>query len=425
MRAWMLLLGFVVGCGTSTSPDVANVMGSRGEGAVKEAAIPREVAPLLEKGAFAQAVEALTAMIEKSPRDDALFSLRASANHRLGQNGLAIADMDQAILLNPRDARLYNNRGFMRLALEQYQPAQADFDKAIELAPAYKNALNNRGLLQVAQSRFDEAILEFNRALEIDDRYLDAYNNRGFAELQLGQIAKALTDFNVVIDLDPNYVNGYTNRGLLRAEAGDYENAAIDFTQAMMLDPLNPKYYVHRRDIYRKQGEYRKAIEDEKKILWLEEYHLLTAEIAASRRPVEELIERAEHFFRVQNYEKALEDLNRALEFDGQSARALVVRAGVHLKRKALRDAQTDAEAALAVLPTDEAHSILGEILLELGDYDRAIENFVRARRTDETVAEAHYGKAKKLEAEGQLDKAKSSLDQALALDPDIEARLR
>jgi tetratricopeptide (TPR) repeat protein len=337
----------------------------------------------------------------------------------------ALSDIDRAIELNPNDAKHFNNRGFMRMGMEQFQAALVDFDKAIELAPRYKNAFNNRGLLFIAQKRFEDAIVQFNRAIEIDDQYLDAYNNRGFAETESGQAAKALDDFNVVIELNPKYVNAYNNRGLLLAQAGDYENALLDFTRAMMLDPMNPKYYEHRQEVYRKQGEYRKAMDDEKKYDWLVEYHLLTAEIAAATNPVDELIQRAEHFLEINDLDKAVDDLNRALSLDAKSSQALVIRAGIFLKQKSPATAQADAEAALAIAPSEQAYSILGDVFLGRGDYDRAIEYFARAHRIDESVADAYYGKSKLLESQGQSEQAKTNLEQALALDPDVERRLR
>ena len=421
---WMLVLGLLVGCNRGSTPTVVVDSPQVTTTSVSETSVPPEVEALFASGDLAQAIEALTSLIEKTPQDDNLYALRATANHRLGNHDLAMTDADQAIQLSNRDAKLYNNRGFMRLGMEQFPAALADFNKATELAPEYKNAFNNRGLLFIAQQKFAEAIVDFNRAIEIDKNYVDAYNNRGFAEFESGQIAKALDDFNIVISLNPEYVNAYNNRGLLRAREGDFENAMLDFTQAMILDPLNPKYYEHRRDVYLKQGEFRKAVEDEKKITWLIEYHELSAEIAATIHPVDLLIERAQLFIRVYDFEKALTDLDRAVALASDSAPARLARASVHLERKSLVEAKADADASLAIRPTEEAYSILGDIYLGQGDYDHAIENFVRAQRFDESVAEAYYGKSKELEKKGQIEQAKTNLDQALALDPDIESRL-
>jgi tetratricopeptide (TPR) repeat protein len=364
-------------------------------------------------------------MITANPQDSNLYSYRASAFHRQGKESDALSDYDHAISINPQDAKLHNNRGFIYLGIEKLNEALADFNTATALDPRYINAFNNRGLLFIAQKRYADAITQFNCAIEIDSQYVDAYNNRGFAEYELGKIEQALDDFNQAIKLNSNYVNAFNNRGLLRARAGDYENAVADFTHAMMIDPLNLKYYEHRRDVYRRLGVLDKARADEKKIAWLIEYHQVTAEMTRSVQPVQQLIQRSRLFLQVNDDENAMRDVEQALAIDAQSAEALAVRASVHLQQRLLNEAKMDALASLQIEPSEQAHSILGDVFLKQRNYDQAIENFSLARRVDQDVAKAYFAKAKQLEELGQAEQAKDSLQQAIVLDPDVESRLR
>ena len=418
--SWLVMLGLVWGCSEAPHPPLVV------KNAVQpEEAIPAEIAELFERRELVQAIELLTIMIEKQPTDAKLYSWRSTAKHHLGRHDDAIADLDRSIALNPQDARLFNNRGFMQLGMERFEAALSDFDQAAQRSERFANVYNNRGLVYIATQRFDDAIEQFNRAVEIDPQYIDAYNNRGFAELEAGQIEQALDDFNVAIQLNDKYVNAFNNRGLLRARAGDFENAAVDFTQAMMLDPLNPKYYQHRREVYLKQGFPDKALADEKKWGWLMRFHQLGAKIANSVAPVAELTERANHFLEVNDLERARDDLDRAISLDPQSAIALAARAAVHLQQKSMDLAKTDAEASLAIEPLHQAYSVLGDVFLSRGDYDRAIQNFAHARRVDTSVAEAYYGKSKELADKGEIDQSRETLQQALVLDPDVEHRLQ
>ena len=418
--AWMLVLGCFMGCGSATQSTTAVNDANH-----QEVVIPEEVAALFERGEFAQAVEKLTAMIEKQPRDENLYALRSTAYHQTGRFVEAIADLDRAIALNDHDAKLFNNRGFIHLGMEQFDAALADFDRATQLSEKFTNPYNNRGLLHIARQRYEDAITQFNRAIEINPQYVDAYNNRGFAELEAGRIEQALDDFNLAIRLDGKYVNAFNNRGLLRARAGDFENAVIDFTQAMMLDPLNPKYYQHRCEVYLRQGFIDKAIADDKKLAWLLELHQWGAKVAASTNPVQELTQRANHYLQVNDLDNALRDLNRAVTLDDRSATALAARANLYLRKKMISKARADAEASLAIEPAQEAYSVLGDVYLSLGDYDRAIENFAQARRVDPSVAEAYYAKSKELAEKGDVEQAQVTLQQALVLDPDIQSRVR
>ena len=418
--SWLLMAVMLVGCGgQSASPPVANSGGSGNEG------VPAEVASLIERGETEQALSKLGELISQKPRDAVLYSVRATIRHRLGQNDEAIADLNSAIELNDKDARFHNNRGFVLLGMQQFPEALKDLDRATELIPDYPNAFNNRGLLYIAQSRYSEAIDQLDQALKFDPNYVDAYNNRGFAALQAGHFEAALTDFNTAMKINPKYVNAYNNRGLLRLRAGDLENAAIDFTEAMMLDPLNPKYYQHRREVYVRLSAFDKAGADEQKFVWLERLGQLNSLAAKNLSDSEILIQRARHHLKVDDDDKAVRDLDRALTINPRSASALVVRATIRERWKQYQQALSDAEAALAIEPSQAAFSARGDACLGLKDYDRAIESFAEARRIDPAVAEAYYRKSQILQTSGEAERAAETLERALALDPDIQNRLR
>ena len=102
-----------------------------------------------------------------------------------------------------------------------------------------------------------------------------------------------------------------------------------------------------------------------------------------------------------------------------------MTRASLYLRKKMIPEAKIDAEASLAIEPAFEVYSVLGDVYLSLGDYDRAIENFARARRVDPSVAEAYYAKSRELARNGDAAQAQVTLEQALVLDPDVENRLR
>jgi tetratricopeptide (TPR) repeat protein len=89
------------------------------------------------------------------------------------------------------------------------------------------------------------------------------------------------------------------------------------------------------------------------------------------------------------------------------------------------QNALSDADAALKIEPSQEAQSLRGDAFLALKEFDKAITCYEESRRIDAAVAEAYYRKAKIQQASGQEDAAKETLERAVALDPDVEDRLR
>lgn len=414
----LILVLIATGCGQGAKPKVASAP-------FAAEPLPPEIAGLMEQGDFEAALAKITQMISQQPKDATLYSIRSSVFHRQGNSDEAVADLNRAIELNPKDARLFNNRGFVLMGLQKFSESQADFDKATELAPEYSNPFNNRGLLMIAKGQYASAIEQLEQALRLDPNYVDAYNNRGFAYFQSGNADSALADFNTAIKLNPKYVNAFNNRGLLRAQVGDLENAILDFTKAMMLEPLNPKYYEHRSVVYRKLSEVDQALADESRHDWLMKLQELTSAVLAKPKDPAPLVQRARHHLTADDVNKAMDDAQQALKLDAKSVDALLVRGRIYLDWSEYQKALADADAVIATQPRQEGYSLRGDAYLGLKDYDKAIENYAESRRIDASVAEAYFRKSQILQASGQQEAATDNLQRAVALDPEIENRLR
>lgn len=432
----LLVIVTCLGCGAAKTPEVVSTPASSDAAAqlespnldAKSAANlpwPAELTEAVRDRNITAAISLVTREIESAPQQPAWYRLRGGLYHQSGTNDLAAEDFSKAIELSPREAALYNNRGFVLLSLQQFAGAKQDLDEAIRLNPEYAQAYNNRGLLLIAQQKYSEAVVQFNRAIEIDPEYVDAYNNRGFSRLQLRQLETSLGDFNTVLKLRPDYVNGFNNRGLLKAWAGDYTSAIADFTHAMTLDSLNPKYYQHRREVYLKLGHLDQAQADQNKIKWLQQLADWNARLARSPEDAGLYVERAKHYRKGRDDEKAARDIAAALDKSPQFLPGLLFRGQMDLEKKRYDDVVAGCTEILERDPVPAAFSLRGDALLAQRKYDAALADFAACRRIDPAVAEAHLLKSRELQQAGQKEAADEQLAQALALDPSVEDRLR
>jgi len=375
----------------------------------------------IRRGLPGPAIESLSQAIGVDPDNSRAYALRAGVYVALGENANALADFSAAIRLNPQNAKLYNARGFFFMARQQLDRAEADFNQAIRLDAQFKQGLNNRGLVKLARGEFEAAVTDFDLALAVDREYLDARNNRGYAKLRLGQHDAAIADFDKAISADKSYHNAHNNRGLAHYQKEDYAAAVDDFTRAIELQRFDSKYYRHRREALIKLDRTQEALQDAEQLVWLQNLITLNKKVVRAPRDVSLYLDRAAFYFKANETEMAIKDLNLAQRLSPGNPVVLTRRAIVWAAMEMYRNAVNDSSESIRIQPSQQAFSIRGDAYLELGETRKAIDDYEKAKRIDATVAEAYLRHSKDLEQQGDQDAAQKALQQAYLFDPTLK----
>jgi tetratricopeptide (TPR) repeat protein len=124
-------------------------------------------------------------------------------------------------------------------------------------------------------------------------------------------------------------------------------------------------------------------------------------------------------YLNLDEYDKAIADLNKAIQLDPKSAPAHNA-LGVALDRQGKRDeALAEYRKAIELDPNGAyAHSNLGIALRDQGKLEEAIAECRKAIALDPTFAPAHCGLGATLAKQGKLDEAIAECRKAIALDP-------
>ncbi len=220
---------------------------------------------------IAESVEIYDELIESSPEEGRLYTLRASAWWARGDEQRALADFDKAIEVGYRRPHAYSSRGLFHAMLGNYEKAIADYNMAIEQGAKDASPYINRAAVYMSQQkhdlavkdytkaatmepqnpgifqqravawklagRFDMAIADFGKVIELDPKSVAAWMGRGFVWFQKREYQKAIDDFSTAIELAPNLAQAHNNRGYNRQMLDDYENALADYNQAIRLAP--------------------------------------------------------------------------------------------------------------------------------------------------------------------------------------------
>ncbi|KAK5045234.1 TOM (translocase of outer membrane) complex component [Exophiala bonariae] len=298
--------------------------------------------------------------------------LKAAGNKAYGSKDYnkAIDLYGQAILLKP-DPVFYSNRAAAYNAISDYEKVVEDTTAAISMNPEYIKALNRRAHAYEHLGYLSEALLDYTASCIID-----SFQNEGTAqsvERLLKKVAekkgKAIlagkknrlpsatyvsnylqsfrpqplpTDLEESVELEENTGKGQLQRGLIaltKKTAEAYETASKAFKEAITLGDL---------------GEH-------------EAYALSM---------------RATFLYLEGDLEKALEDLNKAIELQPSLTQAHIKRASMHLEAGDKDLAAQGFEQAIAQNKDDpdiyyhraQLHFILGEYADAAKDYQKSID---------------------------------------------------
>ena len=221
------------------------------------------------------------------------------------------------------------------------------------------------GFSAYTSQEYSDAIYEYSVAISKAPNYIDAHFFRAKCFMEMKQFDKADKDYSRMLEIDPARVELKYDRSIARYKLGAYESALKDITTAIEWAGKDPAtktilslYYFHQGCIHKKLGDYKAAITDFLHALELEYY---------DKYPI--YLNCAEARISLQQYEKAINDCNFAMEFMDTN--------------------RWDAKIRLARI-----HCNLGIAQRELRQYDQAMDNFNKALKVcpDDAVTMVNRG---------------------------------
>ena len=116
---------------------------------------------------------------------------------------------------------------------------------------------------------------------------------------------------------------------------------------------------------------------------------------------------RAVAYMRKNELDKAITDLNRALNLDAKNVFALSVRGEVHIRASRYDRAVTDLTEALKLQPTHStALSNRGHVYVTMGDYERAKQDLDKAITVNPSAPFPYAARGRMYRMKGEIDRA-------------------
>ncbi|MDE2717695.1 MAG: tetratricopeptide repeat protein [Chloroflexota bacterium] len=243
---------------------------------------PRSPTPYYNRGLvywarkeYDMAIDDYTDSLFRNSRDPAVLHSRGIAYYERkgpGDAVRAVDDLSRAITIDDTLAASYYVRGFAYYEMGQrfHKDALADAMRAHELEP--DNPENNRALcvMLTATNQEESAIPYCDVAVEGGAEL--AHFSRGTAYFRLGEThdKQAFADLHRVLTVDSEHTGALNNLCWFMSLAGRTEEGLPYCERAISIDPDYYLAYDSRGLAYAMQGDYEKAIKDFNRFLeWL------------------------------------------------------------------------------------------------------------------------------------------------------------
>ena len=244
---------------------------------------------------------------------------------------LSIQYFNQVINAKPYLAEPYFFRAVAKLSLEDYRGAEQDCNSSIERNPFVINCYQVRGLSRVYQERFEDAISDFKTGLRLDPQNRSLRHNLILCLARSQRYEEAILAADTLLTYSPRYVPAMAMRSDLLWELGDSTGALEWINKALDVNKYDADMLHHRGVI----------------------------------------------LARMERYEEAEQDLDRAIYLNPGNANEYITRAMIRYFRDNLNGALNDYDLSVMIDPGNvNARYNRGNLRAQIGDDNRAIEDF-------------------------------------------------
>jgi tetratricopeptide (TPR) repeat protein len=317
----------------------------------------------------------------------------------------AIADFTQALGLDPKNVGALAYRSIARVSLNDYDTAKRDLSAAEAIEPDNIALLNANAFIAEKKGDVSSAIDGYTKVLNKDSANSFALFHRAQLYRSDWKYDAAIRDLSEIIADDPDNVTALSFRALTYAAKGDSASAQRDIAAARAIAPTDSSVTYLDAQLAKTDHDPDREIAAYSKLL----------ETAPMKGPV--LAERAAVYLRLNRYDEALADTDRALRLGYKEVNLRVLRANIFMRRGDREAVAAEAEAMTRENPQSNfAFVAAGKTYQALGLHQKAIQALDRALAMRPDVI--GYLNRADVRPFTDLDGRLADIDAALKLEP-------
>ncbi|GAB2774693.1 tetratricopeptide repeat protein [Salinimicrobium soli] len=312
--------------------------------------------------------------------NEEVYIQKANILSKKDQHSEAIDMLKHALEITYDEADVYSLLGMEYLFLEDFENAKQNFIKCLEADEEDYSSLYN------VMYCFD-FLEQKNGAIEFLNNFLDrnpycevGWHQLGKQYFDLKNYKKALAAFDFAIISDDYFIGAYLEKGKVLEKLGRYNEAIENYKITLDLDDPTSFAYLRIGKCYEKLGNDDLALKNYRQTVH-EDPLLDKGWIAIT-----------DFFYKKGNYQKALYYINKAINIDGENVLYWKRYARINNKLQQLEEAERGYRRSLE-LGNYELETWIKrcDILIDLGEFEAAVQNLLQAVEFYPETAEIEY----------------------------------
>ncbi|RIA80218.1 hypothetical protein C1645_8633 [Glomus cerebriforme] len=211
-------------------------------------------------------MQVLDQLLQWEPKDRDALLLRGKTNEVMNKFDLAVTNFTDTLSLYPEDPYLFNRRAICYAEMGKQQEAIKDSNTALKYRPSNGYFYACRSYIETLFGNLNQALEYAHLALIIDITYYKNMFRRVWTFYHLQRYSEAIDDLNLTADIDDdNTDNAWRfalNGFILHFFESRHDEAFSCFDKAIGFDPELVDTYFYRAQLYSFRGEYEKALKD-------------------------------------------------------------------------------------------------------------------------------------------------------------------
>ena len=304
--------------------------------------------------------------LEKS--NEEIYIQKANIYSRRDQHKKAISLLERALEITADESDVLSLLGMEYLFLEDFENSKYYFMKCLEFDEQDFSALYNIIYCFDYLEQHEAAIDYLNDFLNKNPYCEVAWHQVGKQYTQLKEHKKALAAFDFAIISDDRFIGAYLEKGKVLEKLNEYEQAIESYTVTLGLDDPTSFALLRIGKCYEKLKNYDLA---------LQFYHKCVEEDGLLDKG---WIAITDFYLKQKNYKKALYYIEKAINIDTENVLYWKRYAKINKRLQLFEEAEHGYRRTLE-LGNYEIETWLSrcDILIELGEYDAAINNLLQA----------------------------------------------